>query len=106
MGKLTLKQAARQAECYEDAMIRDDRGEDEISALTYIIRWSKNAREIVGAVKLLKILDILRTKTVHFDDGWGYAYSALHPQDAGEIEKIIFEDPRMVGDGEGQDAGL
>lgn len=99
MKKLTRWQAAKYAaEYYKsrtgEAPCEDelDEFEKEISALIYMSCWSKNAREIVGAVKLLKVLDILRAKTITFDDGWGYVYKALYPQDVDEIEKIILDD--------------
>lgn len=112
MKKLILSQAAAYAKNYikelEDTHDEDDMEdrEDELSALIYISRYTKSAREVVGAVKLLKILDILRTKTIRFHDGWGYVYKGIHPQDHDEIERIVCEDPRIMGYGVESDARL
>lgn len=112
MKKLILSQAAAYAKHYiqgledvHDEDYMEDR-EDELSALIYISRYTKSAREVVGAIKLLKIFDILRAKTISIPDGWGYVYKGLHPQDVDEIKRIVCEGPRMMGYKGDQDARL
>ena len=95
MKKITIMQAAKYAEHCND-MVRDapfcaDRNY-AVSALIYMCRWSKNAREIVGAAKLLRVVDTIRARCISFED----ECIALHLQDIDKIKNIFLENPKSI----------